>query len=177
MLIQQQFKKISFFETIPKGILAKIDPGIIREYRRLAAAIGPQLIGDDRIFKIFVLIKLMTPPQEWIDNPSSLSTPEVLDFRFNLRQIFSFHCLVYTLQANFMKMYCKTFTLLKRRVLWETFLNSGITDENALMKAVEKNYSFFVENLGNIDRMSEVIFSNILPRNFGTNLKSLGTNQ
>ena len=82
MLIQQQFKKISFFETIPKGILAKIDHGIIREYRRLAAAFGPQLIGDDRIFKIFVLIKLMTPPQEWIDNPSSLSTPEVLDFRF-----------------------------------------------------------------------------------------------
>merc|ERR1712242_631458 len=145
LLIRQQFKKISFFETIPKEVLAKIDPGTIREYRRLAAAIGPQLMGDDRIFKVFVLIKLMTPPQGWIENPSSLSTPE----------------------ANFMKMYSKTFTLLKRRVLWETFLNSGITDENALLKAVEKNYSFFVESLGNIDRTAEVIFAHILPRNFG----------
>ena len=44
--------------------------------------------------------------------------------------------------------------------------------ENALMKAVEKNYSFFVENLGNSDQMSEVIFSQILPRNWNQSQKS-----
>ena len=133
---------------------------MIREYRRLAAAIGLQLIGDDRIFKIFVLMKLMTLSQEWIDNPSSLLTPEVLDFRFNLRQTFSFHYIVYTLKGKLHKKVLQNLhTLHKKRVLWETFLNSGITNENALMKAVEKNYSFFVENLGNIDQMSGVRWS------------------
>ena len=95
--------------------MAKLDLGIIREYRWLAAAIGLKLIGDNRIFKIFVLMKLMTLSKEWIDNPSSLLTPEVLDFRFNLRQTFYFHCIVYTLKANFIKKYCKTFTLFTRK--------------------------------------------------------------
>ena len=68
------------------------------------------------------------------------------------------------LQAKFMKMYSKTFTLLRRRVLWKTFLNSGITDDDALLKAVEENYSVFVENLENIDRCSEVISQILVPK-------------
>ena len=70
----------------------------------------------------------------------------------------------FILQAKFMKMYSKTFTLLRRRVLWKTFLNSGITDDDALLKAVEENYSVFVENLENIDRCSEVISQILVPK-------------
>ena len=63
-----------------------------------------------------------------------------------------------------MKMYSKTFTLLGRRVLWKTFLNSGITEDDALLKTVEENYSIFVENLENIDRCSEVISQILVPK-------------
>ena len=71
--------------------------------------------------------------------------------------LFNTHCMLCSFQTKFMKVYLKLSALLKRRVIWETFLGSGRLDDNAMLQAVESKYNTFVKNLEKIDRLTDII--------------------
>ena len=65
--------------------------------------------------------------------------------------------------------YLKMSVLLKRRVIWETFLRSSRLHDTEMLLAVENEYNTYVENLDKIDNITDII-SQILPTNVADEL-------